>query len=48
MRRARSRDPIELRRFAGHVDHEEQLSHLRIAHLTDPHGNRFGIWKPKA
>jgi predicted MPP superfamily phosphohydrolase len=36
----RSRDPIELRRFAGHVDHEEQLSHLRIAHLTDQHFGR--------
>jgi predicted MPP superfamily phosphohydrolase len=31
---------IELRRFAGHVDHEEHLSHLRIAHLTDQHFGR--------
>jgi predicted MPP superfamily phosphohydrolase len=31
---------IELRRFAGHVEHEEQLSHLRIAHLTDQHFGR--------
>lgn len=38
--RTRSRQPIELRRFAGHVDHEERLSHLRIAHLTDQHFGR--------
>jgi predicted MPP superfamily phosphohydrolase len=38
--RTRSREPIELRRFAGHVDHEERLSHLRIAHLTDQHFGR--------
>lgn len=31
---------IELRRFAGHVEHEGQLSHLRIAHLTDQHFGR--------
>lgn len=31
---------IELRRFAGHVEHEEHLSHLRIAHLTDQHFGR--------
>src|ERR1700712_1730538 len=37
----RTRDPIELRRFAGHVEHEEQLSHLRIAHLTDQHFGRM-------
>ena len=36
---------IELRRFAGHVDHEERLSHLRIAHLTDQH---FGRVTPHA
>ena len=41
----RSREPIELRRFAGHVEHEEQLSHLRIAHLTDQH---FGRMTPHA
>ncbi|MDB4973164.1 MAG: phosphoesterase/phosphatase [Myxococcaceae bacterium] len=41
----RTRDPIELRRFAGHVEHEEQLSHLRIAHLTDQH---FGRMTPHA
>jgi uncharacterized protein len=40
-----TRDPIELRRFAGHVDHEEQVSHLRIAHLTDQH---FGRVTPHA
>lgn len=34
------REPVELRRFAGHVDHEERLSHLRIAHLTDQHFGR--------
>lgn len=37
--------PLELRRFAGHVDHEERLSHLRIAHLTDQH---FGRVTPHA
>lgn len=31
---------VELRRFAGHVDHEERLSHVRIAHLTDQHFGR--------
>ncbi len=31
---------IELRRFAGHVDHQNSLSHLRIAHLTDQHVGR--------
>jgi predicted MPP superfamily phosphohydrolase len=43
--RSRAREPIELRRFAGHVEHEEQLSHLRIAHLTDQH---FGRMTPHA
>ncbi len=37
---SRSREPIELRRFAGHVEHEERVSHLRIAHLTDQHFGR--------
>ncbi len=37
---SRTRDPIELRRFAGHVEHEERVSHLRIAHLTDQHFGR--------
>lgn len=36
----RTLERIELRRFAGHVDHEERLSHLRIAHLTDQHFGR--------
>jgi predicted MPP superfamily phosphohydrolase len=31
---------IELRRFAGHVEHEDKLSHVRIAHLTDQHFGR--------
>jgi predicted MPP superfamily phosphohydrolase len=31
---------ISLRRFAGHVAHEEHLSHVRIAHLTDQHFGR--------
>jgi predicted MPP superfamily phosphohydrolase len=31
---------IELRRFAGPVAYLEQLSHLRIAHLTDQHVGR--------
>ena len=34
------RERLELRRFAGHVDHEEQVSHLRIVHLTDQHFGR--------
>lgn len=21
---------------------------IEFAHLTDPHGNRFGVWRPKA
>jgi len=36
---------IAVRRFAGHVRHEEQLSHVRIAHLTDQH---FGKVTPHA
>lgn len=31
---------LSLRRFAGHVAHEEHLSHVRIAHLTDQHFGR--------
>jgi predicted MPP superfamily phosphohydrolase len=31
---------IELRRFAGGARHAQQLSHLRIAHLTDLHFGR--------
>jgi uncharacterized protein len=34
-----------LRRFAGHVAHEEHLAHVRIAHLTDQH---FGRVTPHA
>jgi len=41
----KTRERIELRRFAGHVDHEERVSHLRIAHLTDQH---FGRVTPHA
>jgi len=41
----RTRERVELRRFAGHVDHEERISHLRIAHLTDQH---FGRVTPHA
>ena len=37
--------PFELRRFAGHIDHEERLSHLRLVHLTDQH---FGRVTPHA
>lgn len=33
-------EAIELRRFAGHIDHTEQLAHLRIAHITDQHVGR--------
>jgi predicted MPP superfamily phosphohydrolase len=41
-----SRGPrIELRRFHGTARHAEQLSHLRIAHLTDQH---FGRVTPHA
>lgn len=36
---------IAVRRFAGHVRHEEQLAHVRIAHLTDQH---FGKVTPHA
>jgi uncharacterized protein len=36
---------IAVRRFAGHVRHEEQLDHVRIAHLTDQH---FGKVTPHA
>src|SRR5688572_266753 len=36
---------IEVRRFAGTQEHAEQLSHLRIAHLTDLH---FGRVTPMA
>lgn len=36
---------ISLRRFAGHVAHEERLNHVRIAHLTDQH---FGRVTPHA
>lgn len=36
----RGRARIELRRFAGHVEHEDKLSHVRIAHLTDQHFGR--------
>ena len=31
---------IELRRFAGHALHKEQLGHIRVAHLTDLHFGR--------
>jgi predicted MPP superfamily phosphohydrolase len=31
---------ISVRRFAGHVAHEEHLNHVRIAHLTDQHFGR--------
>lgn len=41
----RPRERVQLRRFAGHVDHEERISHLRIAHLTDQH---FGRVTPHA
>lgn len=41
----RTRERIELRRFAGHVEHEEKVSHVRIAHLTDQH---FGRVTPHA
>jgi hypothetical protein len=47
-KRAESREPspasllhrIELRHFAGPVAYLEQISHLRIAHLTDQHVGR--------
>lgn len=34
------RQPIELRSFAGPAQFEDQLDHLRIAHLTDLHFGR--------
>jgi predicted MPP superfamily phosphohydrolase len=40
-----AKSKISLRRFAGHVAHEEHLSHVRIAHLTDQH---FGRVTPHA
>jgi predicted MPP superfamily phosphohydrolase len=42
---ANPKTKISLRRFAGHVAHEEHLSHVRIAHLTDQH---FGRVTPHA
>jgi len=37
---ARARRRIQVRRFAGPARYTEQLSHLRIAHLTDLHVGR--------
>lgn len=34
------RQPIELRQFAGPVQHVEAVEHLRVAHLTDMHFGR--------
>lgn len=34
------RQPIELRQFAGPVQHVNQVEHLRVAHLTDLHFGR--------
>ena len=34
------RQPIELRQFAGPVEHVDAVSHLRVAHLTDLHFGR--------
>lgn len=34
------RQPVELRQFAGPVQHVDQIDHLRIAHLTDMHFGR--------
>ncbi|MEC7519413.1 MAG: metallophosphoesterase [Myxococcota bacterium] len=34
------RQPIELRQFAGPEEHVRQVSHLRVAHLTDMHFGR--------
>lgn len=45
LQRPAGHSSIELRRFAGHVEHEDKLSHLRIAHLTDQH---FGRVTPTA
>jgi uncharacterized protein len=42
---ANPKTKISLRRFAGHVAHEEHLAHVRIAHLTDQH---FGRVTPHA
>jgi predicted MPP superfamily phosphohydrolase len=40
----RARKRIQVRRFAGPVHYTEQLSHLRIAHLTDLHVGRVTPW----
>jgi predicted MPP superfamily phosphohydrolase len=40
----RARDRIQVRRFAGPLQYTEQLSHLRIAHLTDLHVGRVTPW----
>ena len=39
--RGASRFRIQLRRFAGPVAYQNQLSHLRIAHITDQHVGRI-------
>jgi uncharacterized protein len=41
---ARARKRIQLRRFAGPATYLDQLSHLRIAHLTDLHVGRVTPW----
>jgi len=40
----RARQRIQVRRFAGPARYTEQLSHLRIAHLTDIHVGRVTPW----
>jgi hypothetical protein len=40
----RARERIQVRRFAGPARYIEQLSHLRIAHLTDLHVGRVTPW----
>jgi len=40
----KARQRIQVRRFAGPARYAEQLSHLRIAHLTDIHVGRVTPW----
>lgn len=40
----RARNRIQVRRFAGPAHYTEQLSHVRIAHLTDLHVGRVTPW----
>ena len=41
----KGRPPITVRRFAGHIDHVSQISHIRVAHLTDMHVGSITPWR---